>query len=468
MGGRCGYQAGLRTMKAPSLTPAAIAYAWERLWTVAGANALHTPRVYGSSQSELPAPGIIITPTPGEAWLQLLRLPSQSLDWLPAADLFPPGYARPFDDPLPVLFWGERDEDAPIRRRDDGSVIITIDFIAATLFMLTRWEETVLPARDEHDRFPASASVAYRQGFLDQPIIDRYALILRAWLRVLRPSWTPDPARFHLRLSHDIDHIRRFRTVGEALRLMAGDMRRGRPRWVLESTSHLFSGRLNLRHNPFLTALDTLAAQAETLSTHATFYITAAPASPHEVGYDVTHPALIERLHELGARGHAIGLHPSYHTYLDAGRYQQEKARLESALGQSIRLARQHYLRFRVPDTWRVAETVGIVEDATLGYADHEGFRAGTAHPFPPFDWQRDRTMAIVERPLHVMENTLAQYRGLSPAQGLERLRLLARRAAEVGGELHLLWHNSSIVREWRPWYAGYQRFLQEMHVSSQ
>lgn len=451
-------------MNPPILTPNAITYAWARLWAIAGANGLDLPHEYGPATTPLAQPGIIITPSPPDAWTRLLNLPPHSLNRLPAATLFPPGYPLPFDDELPILFWDQADQTKPpIVVRDDGSIVFRFDLLAATLFMLSRWEETVLPRRDEHDRFPATASLAYRQGFLDQPIIDRYALILRAWLQKLRPAWRPQPRTFQLRLSHDIDHLRRFRTVGEGLRLIAGDVRRGRPEWIIESISHLLSGRLALPHNPFFTALDTFAAQAETLGTHATFYISTATASPYEVGYNVQHPALVGLLRNLDERGHIIALHPSYHTYLDAERYLQEKMRLEKILGHAVCSARQHFLRFCVPDTWRVAEAVGMSDEASLGYADHEGFRAGTAHPFPPFDWQQDRVIKLVEHPLHVMENTLAQYRGLSPAQGVERLYLLACRAAEVGGELHLLWHNSSIVREWRPWYARYRRFLQDM-----
>lgn len=49
-----------------------------------------------------------------------------------------------------------------------------LDIFAASFFMLTRWEEYVNKARDSHNRFPATESLAYKQGFLDRPIVNEY------------------------------------------------------------------------------------------------------------------------------------------------------------------------------------------------------------------------------------------------------------------------------------------------------
>ena len=41
-----------------------------------------------------------------------------------------------------------------------------LDMFSASFFMLTRWEEYVNIKRDKHNRFPATESLAYKQGFL--------------------------------------------------------------------------------------------------------------------------------------------------------------------------------------------------------------------------------------------------------------------------------------------------------------
>ncbi|NOX63307.1 MAG: hypothetical protein GXP42_15385 [Chloroflexi bacterium] len=452
-------------MTDPPLTTNAIAYAWERLWDVAGAEKLNLPRIYGSASSSLTEPGVIVVPAPANAWTDLLNSPPHSLDWLPAEALFPPGYPRPFDDRLPILFWSDADRTKPpIWVREDGTVIFHIDLIAATLFMLTRWEEIVRPERDEHARFPASASTAFRQGFLDQPIVDRYAMILRAWLQKLRPNWKPRVRSFRLRLSHDIDHLQRFETASLALRQAARDLlRSGSPAAALNDVYDFLYGRWRFSRNPFLTALEMFARQAESLGARAVFYVLAGASTPFDPGYDPTNPTFVQRLQRLRSAGHVIGLHPSYAAFLDENRYRAEKKRLETILQHDVHHARQHYLRFRAPDTWRIAQRAGVSEDATLGYPDHEGFRCGASHPFPVFDIQADQRLSLIEHPLHIMDGTLKEYRRLTPDESRRRMELLARRVAEVEGELHLLWHNHAVTGAWSPWFEAYSRFLSEI-----
>lgn len=65
-------------------------------------------------------------------------------------------------------------------------------------------------------------------------------------------------------------------------------------------------------------------------------------------------------------------VHPSYQASFDAEVWQQEFARLCAATnGIPITGGRQHYLRFRAPDTWRMWEKAGLAYDSTLSYADH-------------------------------------------------------------------------------------------------
>lgn len=452
-------------MIAPPLTPNAIAYAWDRLLTIAGAEDLEPPHAYGPAHTSLPRPGVITIPALPAAWTQLLETPPGRLAWLPAADLFPPGYPLPFDDSVPILFESEAGRGKPpVWVREDGSIVFHIDLIAATLFMLTRWEETVLSINDEHDRFPATASVAYRQGFLDQPIIDRYAIILRAWLQKLRPAWQPRHREFRLRLSHDIDHLRRFETPKLAIRQAGRDLLREKsPGRIWRDVNDYLQGRWRFARNPYLLALERFAEQAEALNTRAVFYVLAGGNTIYDTGYDVANPVFRDNLLRLHERGHIIGLHPSYETYLDLQRYLAEKKKLENVLGFEVRHARQHYLRFRIPDTWRTAVDAGIQEDATLSYAQHEGFRCGTSHPFPVFDIIADKTLPLIELPLHVMDGTMKEYRRLTPEESLQRLRLMARRVVEVEGTLQLLWHNHATHPPWTRWHEAYSQFLEEI-----
>ena len=69
---------------------------------------------------------------------------------------------------LPVLF--------PVFGRDQA---LPFDPLAAIFYMLSRYEEYLPHRRDEHGRFLAKESLAYRHGFLNKAVVDRWAMMVR-------------------------------------------------------------------------------------------------------------------------------------------------------------------------------------------------------------------------------------------------------------------------------------------------
>ncbi len=408
---------------------------------------------------------IIIVPCREEAWRELIEPRDAGLEWLPTDRLVTEGGRLPFSDPVPVLFQGagREDGDRPfVERRKDGAVIFHADILAATFFMLSRWEETVVPVRDLHGRFPASACVAYREGFLDRPVIDEYALILQCWLKALLPGWLPKPRQFSLRLSHDVDMVRSFSGLYRTTRAFAGDIVKRRSlRKARETVRTAIRSSITPEDDPIYGNILELADHSERYGLKSSFYFMAADEGPNDSGYDPAEPLVRRCIDEIARRGHEIGFHPSYRASFDTAVWQKEFARL-SAVANGIPIAggRQHFLRFRAPDTWRLWEQAGLSYDSTLSYADCEGFRCGTCLPFRPFDVGADRELSVTEIPLIVMDGTLCQYRGLTPMEGEARILALADQCRRVGGVFTLLWHNSSLTGEWESWAPVYRRVV--------
>ncbi|WP_427365245.1 hypothetical protein [Candidatus Caldatribacterium saccharofermentans] len=113
---------------------------------------------------------------------------------------------------------------------------------------------------------------------------------------------------------------------------------------------------------------------------------------------------------------------------------------------------RQHYLRWENPVTWQIWDEVGLDYDATLGFADHVGFRCGTCREFPVFDLKARRALRLREIPLMVMDATLLEdrYMGLKPEQALEQIEKLSNICHCFCGSFSLLWHNTSLVQAWQ------------------
>lgn len=415
--------------------------------------------------------GIWVIPCRQSSFDALSLDPSLRLHWAEPASFFPPHYPAPFPEAVPVLLWGDGYEDGSrpfVERTSDGRIIFYADIIAVSVFMLTRHEETHNQKLDEHGRFMAARSAAYRHGFLDMPIVDLYALILKAWLQTLFPTLQPRPPSFSLGLSHDIDSLRRLPAPTVSAKACASSLLKSRdPRLAADNLKLTLASLFDWTEYPYLRGIERLAGVASMLGLRSTLNFMATQASQYDEGYSIDCAAMRKCINRLVQQGHEIGFHPSYDAFDDGEKFDEEKRRLNSVLtdivGQRCRGGRQHFLHFSVPDTWHQWSSAGLRYDSTLGYPDHEGFRCGTCHPFRPFDLWRDCEIDLLEVPLVVMDVTLRHYRRLRPAQAGETMRTLARRCQQVGGTFTLLWHNTSLEGNWEKWFAMYCLLLREL-----
>ena len=90
-------------------------------------------------------------------------------------------------------------------QKSDPANYLPIDIFGSAFFMLSRYEELVKRDMDDHSRFPAAASLAYQEGFIDRPIVNEYTELL--WF-ALKSKWNGLKRRrrsFRILPSHDVD-----------------------------------------------------------------------------------------------------------------------------------------------------------------------------------------------------------------------------------------------------------------------
>lgn len=85
---------------------------------------------------------------------------------------------------MPVLFGNP----VPVISYENDNLFLSIDIFGSSFFMLSRYEEAVSTERDTHDRFPAIASLAFKAGFLERPIVDEYVELLWSAMNKLWPG----------------------------------------------------------------------------------------------------------------------------------------------------------------------------------------------------------------------------------------------------------------------------------------
>lgn len=343
----------------------------------------------------------------------------------------------------------------PLVTTIDRGFNIAYDLFSLAAWAMTRQEEIGSSLLDEHDRFPATESHAYRHGYLERPVVDEWFSVLRCLIRRVWPTLPLKEDIFAQAVSHDVDEpsFAAFATPTRLLRRMLGDaVGRRKLRSLIDLPRIRLESRLRISPRDPLNTFDWLMAGSERRGLKSAFYFICGRTDPARDGlYEVEHPAIRELLRRIHARGHEIGLHPSYGTFRSPELIAGEAARLrrvcaDEGIEQAAWGGRMHYLRWENPTTLYGWERAGMAYDSTLGYADQPGFRCGTCFEYPAFDIARDEMLALRIRPLVAMDQTFLGKHYLNLGSGdeaLARFSALKNACRRVGGVFTLLWHNS-------------------------
>jgi len=377
------------------------------------------------------------------------------------SDLFGEHYLQPESMPaiplkryntLPVLYCGNGSLDSFVRE-SDSLIETNIDIVASSFFMLTRYEEIILGIRDEFGRFPARASLAYKEEFLNRPIVNEYIELLWSWLHSLTPEicreplW-PDSMEFAVCLTHDVDQVSRYSVsrltlLRPAAKAQATQPLRKKVWWAVSLILDYLRFLLHLEKDPYDT-FDYILGLEGKYGFKSSFYFMACRIGTPDMAYSINERKVIDTIHSIEASGCEVGLHGSYDSYDDVSRMAEEKSRLDGVLSTVHYGCRQHYLRWRTPDTWRIQSKSGLLYDTTLTFPDKVGFRCGICLPFKPFDIVENRVIDIWELPTVVMDAsfTYPDYQNYSFEEGYSEIIRHINTVKEVNGVFVLLWHN--------------------------
>jgi len=368
---------------------------------------------------------------------------------------------------LPVIYYGHGNFDGFVRK-SKNLIETNIDIIASSFFILSRYEEVVLDKKDRFDRFPATESLAYKEGFLNRPIVNEYIDLLWSWIDSFelgfkrKNSWGDKD--FVVCLTHDVDSMQKHKWYRPPLR--------GVGSYLLKHRKAKEAGELTLSylksifgHDPHNT-FDYMLSLEKKYTCNSTFFLMSInKRTDFDNGYWHKTKQLKGVIDKINEHGCEIGLHPSYESCNDGDMLRLEKNRLEEAIERKVYGCRQHYLRFEVPTTWEIQEKAGFLYDTTLSFADYDGFRCGICLPFKPYDLLENRVLNLWEIPLIVMEGTLQNpdYRGLSPDEGFETIRHHIETIKRHKGVFVFLWHNSSFdpLGGWQGWDKVYEKSME-------
>jgi hypothetical protein len=325
-----------------------------------------------------------------------------------------------------------------------------IDPLASIFYVLSRMEEYTSTVEDEHGRFPAKASVLSRYGWLNHAVCDRWAVEFLRFLakrEVLKfRNYSGEAQIFP---TFDIDNVSAYQWKDGIRKWMstARDFLKG-DKIRLNERSQVLKGA---RIDPYDT-FDLILSIADRGYSVTVFWLLGDYAKyDRNVSFrDLRHQRLIRKV----SIKTTIGIHPSYKSNSYEYQISAEKKRLEEILNKEVNHSRQHFLKMKLPQTYRALISSGILNDYTMGYAELTGFRAGTARSIYWFDLQKNEKTDLLLHPFVYMDGTLNEYLQLSIPQSKEKIRELYREVKKFGGDFRFIWHNETIgdYGHWAGW----------------
>ncbi len=339
---------------------------------------------------------------------------------------------------------------------------IPFDIFAASFYLISRYEEYLPHVRDDHERFTAEQSLAYKFRFLEKPVVDIWALKFKTHLRERFPEYHFPQRTLNYISTIDIDNAYAYK-YKSFIRSVGGFTSDFFKLQLRNFVDRLFV-LLRIRKDPYDT-VGQLLELSKTYKLKMVFFFLIADYTTFDTNVSSS-KRQFRLLIKHVADYTSVGLHPSYYTMKDSNMLRKEKDRLESITNISTTRSRQHFLRFSLPETYQNLIDLEIKEDYSMGYASHVGFRASTSIPFYFFDLDFEIQTPLKIFPFALMDTTLNDYMGLTPKQSLERIKEILAEVIKVKGTFITLFHNESIsgYLRWTGWQRVYETMLKMIH----
>jgi len=380
-------------------------------------------------------------------WLKPKSLPVLPLsNWRPADDGINANLVLPN---IPVLYG------LPGIVKNKNHIHLNLDIFGSAFFMLSRYEELITKDLDSHNRFPSWASVAYKAGFLDRPIVNEYLEILWSCIHSIWPDLQRKEYKSKNFITCDLDFP--FKPSLYDLKKMifhAGKqvLKEYAPHKALITLLKFVGNKIGFSlKDEFRENISWIMDVNEKAGNKVTFYFITHKTSFRDNNENLDALKSRELFKEIHQRGHEIGLHPGYNSYNNQKNFKKSVEVLrrvlkEENIKQNTIGTRMQFLRWDNSKTPQLCEDNGFDYDSTLMYADRIGFRCGTSYEFNMYDLVNRKTLKLKQRPLIAMECTVIapRYEGLGYSEkSMLRFNQLKERSHIYSGTFTLLWHNN-------------------------
>lgn len=337
---------------------------------------------------------------------------------------------------------------------------IPFDIFSASFYLLSRYEE-YLPIKENFDSkgcFISEKSLAYKEGFLETPLVDVWALKLEEKLNSLFPNYTSSiDRRFRFLPIISVNTPYRYRTysvLGNLLRLSKKVLERD---W--SELKKQLRVLLRIDQDPYCN-VEKIVELHNRNSLRPLFAFRISNKKwykrPVYFAYSTYKKVL--------CRNYQIALCISGVASNSVTQLKMEQKILSRIFRTRIVIGTSSLSEYVVPKFYRNLSNSKIKEDFSMSYPDRIGFRASTCTPFRVYDLNREEYYRI---DVHSVPFTVWSVKrmGLNKEEIVKAATSMAKTVKSLKGEFIIASHNdnfvdSSMLKGWASTYEYVIRYV--------
>ncbi|MFA6402113.1 MAG: polysaccharide deacetylase family protein [Salinivirgaceae bacterium] len=348
----------------------------------------------------------------------------------------------------------------PVIFRNLEEVSLTFDIFSAVFYFISRYEEYQYFEPDIHNRFPAKESLAFKNIFLNQPVVDHWILFIKQKIVHKYPDLIFKEETFTAIPTIDIDSPWCYRHKG--ILRNAGGLIRDLFHFKLNLVYLRLVVLFRLKPDPWF-VFNWLKKILNQYNQQSILFVHVGKHGKFDKSVNSKNP-FFRRVIQRLAKEYPIGLHPSYNSANKLTTLKVELDSLSQITKRPITFSRQHFLKIKLPEYYQMLLSAGITDDFSMGFADKPGFRAGTTRPFKWYDLKIEAATLLYVHPFAAMDRTINTQNQETVAGAQLVYNELIEQVRMVDGLFITLWHNESFnsLFEWKGWKELFELVLQK------
>ena len=331
------------------------------------------------------------------------------------------------------------------------------DILAASFYLLSRYEEYLPHKKDMYGRYAHENSLAFREGFLSLPLVNLWLSEFIKCLQSKFPNHKLQASNFVFLPTYDIDiawsfkHKGWWRSLGGSIQYLVA--------WNWKQFRERIKVLKGKQKDPFDTYgwLHHLHQQYNLKPYY--FFLLAEKTSRYDKNISPRQKALQDLINDHLIR-YPIAIHPSWRSGDDFSLLKKEIGTLQDISGNKVVSSRQHYIRFTLPGTFRRLIEHGIQFDFSMGYGSINGFRASVASPFYWYDLESEKRTELMLFPFCFMDANSFYEQKYSAQQALEEMLGYYQTVKLLNSTFIMIWHNHFLGTD--PLYAGWKEIYEQ------